>query len=303
MKFISVPHEGDPSDIHQRFTALTIKPVCCRYWYLTHWESRDMSFPYWRLYWNKNEGATISYQGRVYPMLPESVYLISPCTPFSSNLRSAPEEKSEYLLLGERLTPEDSEEELVKHGHILHLFIHFNLGLSFDSVQPGIYKVSVHDAMRERLEHITRFLPSHYEVFDLKQNLDLHILILEALSKIPEQIWNSVMQDRRILHILERIENNIGGDLSNRELARHAGMALNSFIRKFSSEMGISPQSFVEQKRLEHAEIALQYTNDRIENIARDCGYRDRFYFTRAFKKIKKITPAAYRRLYQHEQI
>lgn len=300
MKYLSVPIEGDPSKIHQLFFSLSIKLICCRYWHLTKWESKNMSFPYWRLYWNKNVGAEISYKEQVFPLSPDHLYLIAPSTPFSSSFKSETSRKSDYLLQGERITSEDKESEIILKNRVLHLFIHFNLGLPFDSVSPGIYSIPVHSALLAKLERITAFLPKNYEIFTFNQNLDIHTLIFEALSEVPDTIWNSVILDKRILYVLEKIEKGIVGNLSNPLLAEYAGMALNSFIRKFTSEVGTSPQSFVQQKRIERAEISLQYSDEKIDQIAINCGYKDRFYFSRAFKILKNISPGAYRKRYQH---
>jgi transcriptional regulator GlxA family with amidase domain len=40
----------------------------------------------------------------------------------------------------------------------------------------------------------------------------------------------------------------------------------------------------------------LRHTDRSIEQIARECGFRDRYYFTRVFAKHRQTTPAAFRR-------
>ena len=48
--------------------------------------------------------------------------------------------------------------------------------------------------------------------------------------------------------------------------------------------------------RLNTAMKLLRHTDRSIEQIARECGFRDSYYFTRVFTKHRQTTPAAFRR-------
>src|ERR1035437_1475794 len=78
MKFFKVPEKGDPSNIPQLFSGLNINLLCCRFWWLKNWESRNMSFPYWRIYWNKSYGGVISFAGKTIELTPNQIILIPP---------------------------------------------------------------------------------------------------------------------------------------------------------------------------------------------------------------------------------
>lgn len=51
-----IPDKGDPSDIIQLFPRYNLQLHCCRYWWLQHWEFKELSFPYWRIYHNSYQG-------------------------------------------------------------------------------------------------------------------------------------------------------------------------------------------------------------------------------------------------------
>ncbi len=299
MKFYSIPPEGDPSDIIQQFLRLNIKLICCRYWWLKHWESSRMAFPYWRLYWNKTGGAYISYKAEEHQLDPDHVYLISPQTPFSSRIKDLRSSDKEYLLQGDRINGKDSERMLISRKYVLHLYIHFNLGMPLDSILPGIYIVKVHKEMQKRLKRITDFLPENSEISSFKHNLDVYTLISEALSGIPDNLWKLASSDMRILTVLNLIEENLDKELTNPVLAGYINMAENSFIRLFSSEMKISPQQFIRKKRIEKASVLLQHSHESIESIALLCGFCDRYYFTKSFKAFMNYSPAAFRKKYK----
>ena len=58
---------------------------------------------------------------------------------------------------------------------------------------------------------------------------------------------------------------------------------------------GMSPQHYAMQLRLEKARCALSANSDSIDKIALDCGFADRYAFSKAFKKYTGISPAKYR--------
>lgn len=71
---------GDPSNIQQTFVKYDIKISCCQYWWLKSWEHKELSFPYWRIYYNNNEGAYITSNNKTIPLLPDHIYIIPPNT-------------------------------------------------------------------------------------------------------------------------------------------------------------------------------------------------------------------------------
>ncbi len=62
MKFRENPVSGDPSSIQQSFENINLNVHCCRYWWMKQWKHQRLSFPYWRLYWNKIPGAFVFFE-------------------------------------------------------------------------------------------------------------------------------------------------------------------------------------------------------------------------------------------------
>ena len=56
--------------------------------------------------------------------------------------------------------------------------------------------------------------------------------------------------------------------------------------------IGMSPQQFLTAFRITKATELLQLTSLPIESIALSCGYHDPLVFTKAFKQMKKMSPA-----------
>jgi transcriptional regulator GlxA family with amidase domain len=60
--------------------------------------------------------------------------------------------------------------------------------------------------------------------------------------------------------------------------------------------MGISPQRFIKKCRIDKACIMLHHSQDSIEDVAHQCGFADRYHFSRVFKSLTNISQAKYRR-------
>lgn len=296
MKFFKVPDKGDPSNIPQLFSGLNINLLCCRFWWLKNWESRNMSFPYWRIYWNKSYGGVISFAGKTIELTPNQIILIPPYTAFLSRLRENIIPPSGYNLEGGRVGEDDPEEELLNEGAVLHLFIHFNLGMPYDFIAPQLFSFDAYPELRTDLEELSFSLQKNNVQLSVQSSLLIYKIIILAVSQIPKEFWNLATTDQRLLNVLREIEDHISEVLTNKRLAKVANMAINSFSRVFKEEIGIPPQHFVRERRVQKTSILLHHTSEPIEEIARLSGFCDRFHLARVFKEITTYSPAQYRK-------
>ncbi len=296
MKFFNVPDKGDPSNIPQLFSGLNINLLCCRFWWLKNWESRDMSFPYWRIYWNKSYGGIISFAGQTIELTPNQVILIPPYTAFSSRLKENSIPPSGYNLEGGRVGDGETEADLLREGAVLHLFIHFNLGMPYDFIAPQLFSFEVSTELRADLEELSFSLQQNKVQLSVQSSLLTYKIIILAVSQISKEFWNLATTDQRILNVLREIEDHISEELTNKRLAQVANMAVNSFARVFKEEIGIPPQQFVRERRVQKTSILLHHTTEPIEEIARLSGFCDRFHLARVFKEVTSYSPAQYRK-------
>lgn len=144
--------------------------------------------------------------------------------------------------------------------------------------------------------------------FDLQKSnerlfaLRVYGLIYEALNKIPDhEINRDVEKDFSspvIRHLVEDININVGFPRrSNSFYAADAKMSTRHFLRKFKEETGFTPQHYSLRQRIERAKTYLSVvSNLSINEIAMHTGFSDRYSFSKAFKKMTGISPAAYRK-------
>jgi AraC-like DNA-binding protein len=92
------------------------------------------------------------------------------------------------------------------------------------------------------------------------------------------------------------IKKNIFSTLSLNEYALLCNMSLASFKRKFSAYYNESPKQYLNSKKIEKAKHLLLTTQNRISDIAYDCGFETVKSFNRNFKAIALSTPTEFRK-------
>lgn len=298
--FFKVPDKGDPSNILQLFPSYKLQLLCCRYWWLRKWEFRELSFPYWRIYWNKQDGANIYYNGMEYALAKDKIVIIAPNTAFATRLYNNTIPIEGYELEGGRVGETETEEQLVSKGSIIHLFIHFNIGLPYDHIAPSIFIFDINDHIFHKLTFIINHLAIDSTRFDFFSVLAIQSLISDLLSEIPKSSWNSTSKDYRIIEVLNLIENNLNDELSNNKLAENAKLSTNAFTRLFKNEVGMSTQKYVRQKRADKACVLLHHSQFTIDEVAIQTGFANRYHFSREFKSQTGLSPAMYRKEFKY---
>lgn len=91
------------------------------------------------------------------------------------------------------------------------------------------------------------------------------------------------------------IEANIFSQASLEELARKTNLSVSSFKREFTRLYNDSPASYIRNKRLEKAAGLLLASDNRITDIAFDCGFNDLANFTKSFHDKYHVSPTSYR--------
>jgi AraC-like DNA-binding protein len=287
----------DPSENRQHFNNILLRIHCCRYWQLSEWEFNNMAFPFWRLYHNEVAGARVLFNGSVTYLTADKLVIIPPNTSYSNALKT----NEGSVVFNERITGEKIEEkiaseELERQKLVDHLFIHFNLGIPYDFVKPGIYTVPAL-AQSQFIEEIKEACISS-SVTSLSKTFELHSFITGIISLLPDNIWNNTNIDKRIFRIIEYIEKNLSSNLTNEGISQIANMATNSFARLFKQNMRETLQHYIVRRRVEKAQLLLHHSDNSIDNVATECGFCDRYHFSKAFKSLVDMSPAVYRKMH-----
>jgi len=291
-----VPDMGDPSNILQLFPRYNLQLLCCRYWWLKKWEFKELAYPFWRIYKNNVPGAFIISDGKEYELSPDKIIVIAPNTSYSTRIEGNELPDEGFALEGGRVDAENKDTSWIKNNCILHLFIHFNIGLPYDNVLPGVFEFDVTDHINEKLSVIINHLNVDFAQFSFYAGLAIQALISDLLSSIPESCWDLMSNDYRILNVLNYINSHLTTNLSNEYLAGQTKLAPNAFTRLFTQEVGQSPQRFIRKKRIDKACVLLHHSEHSIDEISEETGFANRYHFSRIFKQVTGISPAKYKK-------
>lgn len=79
-------------------------------------------------------------------------------------------------------------------------------------------------------------------------------------------------------------------------LSEISGLSLSQLNRQFKTVFHITPQQYIQKKRLEHA-IELLEEDYSITDISIKCAYADHSAFCRKFKELTNMTPSQFKRM------
>ncbi|WP_444944004.1 helix-turn-helix transcriptional regulator [Microbulbifer sp. ZKSA006] len=92
------------------------------------------------------------------------------------------------------------------------------------------------------------------------------------------------------------MEANVTQHWSVADYAKQIGMSLTSFKNRFSRVFKAeSPKAWINERRLQHADIQLRTTHKRLVDIALDSGFSSQSYFTQRYKSMYGYPPSEVR--------
>jgi len=229
---------------------------------------------------------------------PDKLILIPPNTPFASDIEGAGTHKIQlYSQKGGRVESRKMEQEMINKGTVLHMFIHFTLGYPFDTISPEIFVFDITEHQDGLIHSITHQLIEGRVMFEQAGSLELYSLLFSLVQQIPADAWRNRILDSRVVSGIRHMEKNIREiQIKNSELARTGGMSVNAYARLFKDQTGYSPRKYLLRMRTEKACNLLHHSDLTIDQIASDCGFSDRYYFTRIFSRTMNVSPGVYRK-------
>jgi transcriptional regulator GlxA family with amidase domain len=91
----------------------------------------------------------------------------------------------------------------------------------------------------------------------------------------------------------------LGRPLSLAELARHAGMSVRTFTRRFRAETGVSPGGWLAAQRLDYARQLLEESELTVDQIAERAGLGTGANLRQQLRAGAGVSPTAYRRTFR----
>jgi len=167
--------------------------------------------------------------------------------------------------------------------------------LDWPEVAPGILQLRPAAAAAERIAgHLLDAVRHQRSVLPQGEQLSANALEA-ALLWCDTQNPKAVRIDDRLLRVIELIDQSLKDRLDVPELARAVNLSVSRFAHLFREQLGVSPQQFVERRRLDAACRLLELTARPIASVAAEVGYDDPLYFSTRFRHHTGLSPTAYR--------
>ncbi len=252
--------------------------LCCEHLALRsrQWHTNVLvRVPYWRLYWNDRHGACLlTADGQRYPLTPEHFLLVAPNT----------------SLAKEQLQP------------VTHYYTHFTVGLPFAHVQNRVHQFPAPPLLLEAMRGV---YPRHGAAADPATQARCAATALNlcwhALASLPDEALPAAdCYPPRLWELLNWWESQYWRPISNRALAERMRMHPTAFCRCFRQAVGAPPQTYGQIRRIDRACLLLHFSTLSIKQVAEAAGFCDRYYFSYRFRKLRGISPAAFRRQFLH---
>ena len=153
-------------------------------------------------------------------------------------------------------------------------------------------KIGIQSDIIEKFEELfDEFINRHKSFSFATSALTKQILIL--IGKRAEMLAGA--QKRNLTRSIRYIHSHLNESLEVKDLAKMEYISPSRYRQIFHEVMGKSPIEYITLQHILLARNLIERGYTSISQIAEECGYSDRFYFQRVFKKIMGVTPGKYR--------
>ncbi|MFI4912876.1 MAG: helix-turn-helix domain-containing protein [Sedimentisphaeraceae bacterium JB056] len=271
----------------------------------SEWQHTKVNSPYSRLYYILEGRGYATHHNQRYVLQPGMLYLI----------------------------PEFTTVDLYCPEYFVHYYIHFNAmfenGLGLFNFVRCQYKISASkfhvdpDVIFRRLLVLNPGLellerdankPIYRSIIDRCRNMNrsksaadlieinamMRLLLAAFIESDQEpEVEDSANGISRLHCVIEYIHENINQPLKLEELAEIVDLNPVYFSALFTKLMGVTPIRYINNRKIEKAQIELLSSHKTLDQISAELGFSDVFYFSRLFKKIAGTAPGKYRKQFQ----
>ena len=171
--------------------------------------------------------------------------------------------------------------------------------LDWPEEAPGLMHLTISDP--ELQNKITRKLEeAHHHVIGHFHRREM--FGMNALEEVL--LWCDLMNPRskqphldfRVRRALDYLCQNFSEPITLNRLVEHCNASRSRLSYLFKTQVGKTPQQFLEMQRLNRARQLLAFTQHTISEIAYNVGYENPFYFSRVFHKQYGKSPSDFRK-------
>lgn len=257
------------------------------------WNWKGISSPFARLYYIKEGEACIHLPQGSFTLKPDHIYLIPPFTLHSYECNSLfthfyihiyERPHSSTYFLEEFVFPVEIKADSLDYLLICRL-LEINPDRELKQYDPCYY-----DNPPTLLQNIKE--EARQEEYT---SLETRGILCQLLSRFLQYSSQKAdITDIRISKVLHFIRKNIDQPIRINQLSELCLLSDDHFIRLFKKELNCTPIQYINQKKIEKAQLMLLTENASVKDIAYGLSFENISYFNRLFKQITRYTPTEY---------
>ncbi|MDR0815488.1 MAG: AraC family transcriptional regulator [Bacteroidales bacterium] len=256
------------------------------------WNWKGVNSPFARIYMVENGSAQVVMPNGVHTIEPGHLYLIPSFVTHSYENHDRftlyyvhiYEEQNIFDRLNFPFEVNAGELEMGLMKRLLQ--IHPNMELSQSN--PDSY-----DNVPTLMQNIAK-----NDLFPFYSVVETKGILLQLFSRfLNNASFKQDITDKRINKAIRFIRENVSKDINIEDLAKAHYMTPEYFIRLFKKQMQCSPLQYINQKKIEKAQLLLIIGEMSLKEIAFSLSFENMSYFYRLFKKISGVSPIQYRTL------
>lgn len=152
--------------------------------------------------------------------------------------------------------------------------------------------VSVDETLKDLIEqYILEFEQQHSGYLLVLEQLCITIAVkLLRLLVTPAPVMSTEVET-----IIEYMKAHLESEFSLDEISSEHNMSKSCLIRKFKEKTGITPYDYFLELKISKALRLLNDPNNKVIDVALQCGFSNHSHFSKTFKRATGMTPTAYR--------
>ncbi|WFE84878.1 AraC family transcriptional regulator [Parabacteroides chongii] len=258
------------------------------------WNYKNVNSPFARIYLVRQGIAKLHLQDQVQSLTPGHLYLIPPFTLHSYECDDF------YTLYYIHIYENPLSNQRILEDYIFPVEV---------DATPLDSQLVEQLAVINPERNLKEYDPSNYDNSStLMQNILLHTknptytmmetqgILLQLLSRFMKEATHKYeITDNRIRKTIRYIRKNIDKNITIDELTEICCLSKDHFIRLFKEEMHITPVQYINQKKIEKAQLLIITDNRPVKDIAYTLSFENVSYFNRLFKRYTGLTPVMYK--------
>ncbi|MBN0988393.1 helix-turn-helix domain-containing protein [Amphritea pacifica] len=164
-----------------------------------------------------------------------------------------------------------------------------------DQLAPEFEQLPAFIHLNPALNQYVRFLHQQLQQYNSASTQRQMLLLLIQL--LQEQCGHQLRLDRRIAVARNYLDQHFNTAISQRQLAAVASLSPRQLGELFRKQLGMTPQQYVIEKRMQQAWQLLEQGHLSIQQVADAVGYSSLAAFSDRFRRHFDIPPSYFRRV------